>query len=186
MPTKRIFKLPMADVIGDVTSVEFDKLTPETFALPDAIKALLTSGIDMNAREPLRGTTALMWAVEQKHPAAVKALLDAGADFSLKSAGAGLPRNYMSSAVNTAAVEAAAQRQMRAVAAGHTDRIRFGRPRDVLNVVAVTEHVHQQAPRAGFLAELVRRGASVAGPRVDDQEAVRRHPGMITELTNRG
>jgi hypothetical protein len=41
MPTKRIFKLPMADVIGDVTSVEFDKLTPETFALPDAIKALV-------------------------------------------------------------------------------------------------------------------------------------------------
>jgi len=87
---------------------------------PDAIKTLVAAGIDVNAKEPLRGTTALMWAVEQKHPAAVKALLDAGADFSAKSAGAGLPRNYMSGKVNTAAVEAAAQRQMRATAAGHT------------------------------------------------------------------
>src|SRR5262245_45671445 len=61
-----------------------------------------------------------MWAVEQRHPAAVKALLDGGADFAMKSGGAGLPRNYMSGKVNTAAVEAAALRHMRASAAGRT------------------------------------------------------------------
>jgi ankyrin repeat protein len=85
---------------------------------PDAINALLAAGPDVNAKEPIRGTTALMWAVEQRHPAAVKALLDGGADFAARSAGAGLPRNYMSGKVNTAAVEAAALRQMRATAAG--------------------------------------------------------------------
>ncbi len=87
---------------------------------PDAIKLLLAAGADVNAKEPLRGTTALMWAAEQRHPAAVKALLDGGANFAAKSAGAGLPRNYMSGRVNTAQVEAAALRQMRATAAGHT------------------------------------------------------------------
>jgi len=87
---------------------------------PEAIKALLAAGADVNAKESIRGTTALMWAVEQRHPAAVKALLDGGADFAAKSAGAGLPRNYMSGKVNTTAVEAAALRQMRAVAAGRT------------------------------------------------------------------
>jgi len=87
---------------------------------PDAIKALIAAGADVNLREPIRGTTALMWAVEQRHPAAVKALLDGGADYKLKSAGAGLPRNYMSGKVNTASVEAAALRQMRATAEGRT------------------------------------------------------------------
>src|SRR5207249_6802004 len=87
---------------------------------PDAVTLLIAAGADVNAKEPLRGTTALMWAVEQRHPAAVKALLDGGADFAAKSAGAGLPRNYMSGKVNTAAVEAAAQRQMRATAASRT------------------------------------------------------------------
>jgi len=87
---------------------------------PDAIKTLIAAGADINVREPLRGTTALMWAVEQRHPEAVKALLDGGADFAAKSAGAGLPRNYMAGKVNTAAVEAAATRHMRAAAAGRT------------------------------------------------------------------
>jgi ankyrin repeat protein len=87
---------------------------------PDAIKALLAGGADVNAKEPIRGTTALMWAVEQRHAAAVKALLESGADFAAKSAGAGLPRNYMSGKVNTSAVEAAALRQMRAAAAART------------------------------------------------------------------
>jgi len=87
---------------------------------PDAIKVLLAAGADPNVREPLRGTTALMWAIEQRHPAAVKVLLDGGADFAAKTAGAGLPRNYMAGRVNTASVEAAALRQMRAAAAGRT------------------------------------------------------------------
>jgi ankyrin repeat protein len=61
-----------------------------------------------------------MWAVEQKHPAAVKALLAGGADFKLKSAGAGLPRNYLAPRVNTAAVKQAAERYARAAANGRT------------------------------------------------------------------
>jgi uncharacterized protein len=87
---------------------------------PEVIKSLIAAGVNVNARETLRGTSALMWAVEQHHPAAVKALLDGGADVAQKSAGAGLPRNYMSGKVNTAQVEAAAARQMRAAATGKT------------------------------------------------------------------
>jgi ankyrin repeat protein len=87
---------------------------------PDAVKALLEGGAKVNAKEALRGTTALMWAVDQKHPAAVKALLSAGADFAARSAGAGLPRNYMAGRVNVAQVQAAARRQMAAAAAGRT------------------------------------------------------------------
>src|SRR5206468_11537117 len=68
----------------------------------------------------LRGTTALMWAAEQKHPAAIKALLDGGADFSLKSGPAGLPRNYMAPQVRANNVEAAARRYAAAAAAGRT------------------------------------------------------------------
>ena len=36
----------------------------------DAIKVLLDHKADVNAKETLRGTTALMWAAEQSHPAA--------------------------------------------------------------------------------------------------------------------
>jgi hypothetical protein len=41
MPTKRIQRLPMAEVVMNITSVEFDKVDPSTFALPDAVKALV-------------------------------------------------------------------------------------------------------------------------------------------------
>jgi len=43
----------------------------------DVLKRLLAAGADVNAREGLRGTTALMWAAEQRHPEAVKTLLAA-------------------------------------------------------------------------------------------------------------
>ena len=43
-----------------------------------------------------------MWAVEQKHPEAVKVLLAAGADPPLSLAAPGLPRNYMANRVNHA------------------------------------------------------------------------------------
>ena len=46
------------------------------------MRLLVEAGADVNAREPLRGTTALMWAVEQRHPEAVEVLLAAGADHS--------------------------------------------------------------------------------------------------------
>jgi len=81
----------------------------------DAVRLLLEAGADVNAKEPLRGTTALMWAAVQRHPAAVKALLDGGADVAAKSGAAGLPRNYMSQKVNVANVETAMNRWREAV-----------------------------------------------------------------------
>jgi ankyrin repeat protein len=87
---------------------------------PAAIKRLAAAGVDVNARENLRGTTALMWAAEQRHPAAVKALLELGADHAARSGPAGLPRNYMAPRVDTAAVQDAARRHAEAVAAGRT------------------------------------------------------------------
>src|SRR2546430_1421937 len=75
---------------------------------------------DVNVKETVRGTTALMWAVQQRHPSAVKMLVELGADVGAKSAGAGLPRNYMAPRVDRAAVDAAAKRQQDAIAAGRT------------------------------------------------------------------
>jgi ankyrin repeat protein len=48
----------------------------------DAIKVLLSGKANVNAKDKLRQTTPLMWAVEQSHPAAVKLLIAAGADVS--------------------------------------------------------------------------------------------------------
>jgi ankyrin repeat protein len=48
----------------------------------DALRVLLDHKADVNAKEDLRGTTALMWAAEQVHPAAVKLLIERGADLS--------------------------------------------------------------------------------------------------------
>jgi len=87
---------------------------------PAAVKLLIEAGADVNAREKLRGTTALMWAAEQRHPEAVKVLLTAGADPATKSAGAGLPRNYMANRVNTRTVDLAQQRRKRAADAGRS------------------------------------------------------------------
>ena len=86
----------------------------------DLITRLVAAGVDVNAREELRGTTALMWAAEQRHPDAVKALLRAGADPGVASGPAGLPQNYMAPRVNVRAVEEARQRRERAAAAGRT------------------------------------------------------------------
>jgi hypothetical protein len=41
IPTRRVIKLPMAEVVGEVTLVEFDKADATTFALPAAVKALV-------------------------------------------------------------------------------------------------------------------------------------------------
>jgi ankyrin repeat protein len=43
---------------------------------------LLDHGADVNAKEKTRGTTALMWAAAQKHPTAVKLLVERGANVS--------------------------------------------------------------------------------------------------------
>ena len=87
---------------------------------PAAVRLLIEGGAEVNASEPLRGTTALMWAVEQRHTEAVKALLALGADPKAKSGPAGLPRNYLAQRVNTRAVEEAQRRRQRAAAAGRT------------------------------------------------------------------
>lgn len=46
----------------------------------EAVGLLLARGADVNGKEPLRGQTALMWAVSERHPEVVKALLEGGAD----------------------------------------------------------------------------------------------------------
>jgi ankyrin repeat protein len=46
----------------------------------EAMRVLLDRKADVNAKEKVRGTTALMWAVEQAHPSAVKLLVERGAD----------------------------------------------------------------------------------------------------------
>jgi len=46
----------------------------------EAVKALLAAGADKNAKEPLIGQTALMWALAEHHNDVAKALIDAGAD----------------------------------------------------------------------------------------------------------
>jgi ankyrin repeat protein len=48
----------------------------------DAIRLLLDNHADVNAKDKLRGTTALMWATEQSHPEAVKLLIEHGATVS--------------------------------------------------------------------------------------------------------
>ncbi len=48
----------------------------------DAIRLLLDHHADVNAKDKLRGTTALMWAIDQSHPEAVKFLIEHGAEVS--------------------------------------------------------------------------------------------------------
>jgi len=49
------------------------------------MKVLLDHKADVNAKEKLRGTTPLMWATEQSHPAAIKVLIEHGADVQIAS-----------------------------------------------------------------------------------------------------
>ena len=50
----------------------------------EAIKVLLDSGADVNAKETLRGTTPLMWAADEGHAPAVKLLIERGADIKAR------------------------------------------------------------------------------------------------------
>ena len=52
----------------------------------DAIRALIARGANVNAREPLKSQSALMWAIAQKHTAVVRVLLEHGADIRARSA----------------------------------------------------------------------------------------------------
>ena len=139
---------------------------------PDVIKLLVEAGANVNAREPLRGTTALMWAVEQRHPEAVAALLKAGADPAAKSGGAGLPRNYIAPRVNTRAVEEAQKRRERAKAAGRTyeEQLEF-------------EYQNGQAlggPRNAFTANRAGQGQAPAG-QAEGQAGAPQQPAAATQ-----
>src|SRR6185295_12070423 len=50
-----------------------------------AMKVLLDHGADVNAKETLRGTTALMWAADEAHATAVQLLIERGADINARS-----------------------------------------------------------------------------------------------------
>ena len=50
-----------------------------------AVRALLAYGADVNAKEPAHDQTALMWAAANRHPGAVQALIEAGAEVQARS-----------------------------------------------------------------------------------------------------
>jgi ankyrin repeat protein len=50
-----------------------------------AVKALIAHRAQVNAKEPTRGQTALMWAVAHRHPEVVRALIEGGADVHARS-----------------------------------------------------------------------------------------------------
>jgi ankyrin repeat protein len=124
---------------------------------PAAIKVLVAAGADVNAKESLRATTALMWAAEQGHAAAARTLVELGADVSAKSGPAGLPRNYMSSAVPVEAVEAAAKRRRDARAAGRSyeDQLAFEQATGAVPDDRVSQAVAFVASGAATVADVV-------------------------------
>ena len=122
-----------------------------------AIKVLVAAGADVNAKESLRATTALMWAAEQGHAAAAKTLVELGADVSAKSGPAGLPRNYMSSAVPVEAVEAAAKRRRDARVAGRSyeDQLAFEQATGAVPDDRVSQAIAFVASGAATVADVV-------------------------------
>ena len=50
-----------------------------------AVKALLAKGAQVNAKEPVRGQTALMWAVANRRDEVTRVLIAAGADIHARS-----------------------------------------------------------------------------------------------------
>ena len=51
----------------------------------EVVRLLLARGADVNAKETVRGQTALMWAVAQRHSGVVRVLLEAGADVQART-----------------------------------------------------------------------------------------------------
>ena len=87
---------------------------------PDAVRTLIEAGADPNFAENVRGTTALMWAIEQQHPEAVAVLIAGGANVAVQTADSGLPRRYMANRVNVDRVQSAQELLREAVAEGLT------------------------------------------------------------------
>jgi len=124
---------------------------------PSAIKVLVAAGADVNAKESLRATTALMWAAEQGHADAARSLIELGASVAAKSGPAGLPRNYMSSAVPVQTVEAAAKRRRDARAAGRTyeEQLAFEQANGTVPDDRVSQAVAFVASGAATIADVV-------------------------------
>ena len=57
----------------------------------EVVNLLLAQGAGVNRRETRREQTALMWAVEQKHPQVARALIERGADVHARSKGGFTP-----------------------------------------------------------------------------------------------
>jgi len=57
----------------------------------DGVNALLSKGAEINAREPERGQTALMWAAAGKQSGALASLVESGADIGARSLKVPLP-----------------------------------------------------------------------------------------------
>jgi uncharacterized protein len=51
----------------------------------DAVRLLIEYGADVNAKEPSQHQTALMWAVAERHPDVVKALIESHADLKART-----------------------------------------------------------------------------------------------------
>ena len=52
---------------------------------PGAVRALLAHGVDIDAAEPARGQTALMWAVANRQPAVTRVLIESGAAVGVRT-----------------------------------------------------------------------------------------------------
>jgi ankyrin repeat protein len=144
---------------------------------PEAITLLISAGVEVNAREPLRGTTALMWAIEQRHAAAVAALIDGKAEVAAKSAGAGLPRNYMANRVNAARVEAANRVRAAAAKAGRTyeEQLEIEQANGTLVVRRIGDTVSPQQPAPAAQPAAPTQPAAprpVAPPDDDDTDVI--------------
>jgi ankyrin repeat protein len=59
----------------------------------DAVRALLDTGANVNARETQLGETALMWAAAENQPAIVKLLIDRGAEIDARSSTITFPKD---------------------------------------------------------------------------------------------
>ena len=57
----------------------------------DAVKSLLAYKANVNAKEKQKGQTALMWAIDERHPEAARVLIEGGADVHARSNGGFTP-----------------------------------------------------------------------------------------------
>jgi ankyrin repeat protein len=74
-----------ADPNVTLTSGETPLMTAARAGRVQAVKLLIAHRANVNAKEQLRGQTALMWAAAQQHPDIVQTLLEVGADFNARS-----------------------------------------------------------------------------------------------------